>query len=324
MLDKLLSVLGDGAFHSGSELGRELGISRSAVWKHMQRLQELGLEVYSVKGRGYRLPGGVDLIDADRLRERLLAGSLVERLAAVEVTIETDSTNAQGLQALQQGVHSGLFVAEYQHAGRGRRGRQWLSPLASSLCFTLAWRFNTGVAALEGLSLAVGLALQQALAELGVEQVGLKWPNDLLVDNAKLAGILIELSGDAAGECQVAIGVGLNVALPEGLAEQLDQPCIDLQALGFKGDRTELLATLVRQLVQVLQRFESGGFAQLRPAWEAANVFQGRPVRLISGAHTFEGICLGVTDQGGLRLQTDKGQEVFHGGEVSVRAHETA
>lgn len=323
MLDKLLSVLADGAFHSGSELGRELGISRSAVWKHMQRLQELGLELYSVKGRGYRLPGGIDLIDAERLRDRLQSAGLGDRLR-VEVAVETDSTNVQGLEALRQGVHSGLYVAEYQHAGRGRRGRQWLSPLASSLCFTLAWRFNSGAAALEGLSLAVGLALRQALAELGVEPVGLKWPNDLLVENAKLAGILIELSGDAAGECQVAIGVGLNVALPDGLAEQLDQPCIDLRTLGFDGDRTELLATLVRQLVQVLQRFESGGFAQLRPAWEAANVFQGRPVRLTSGAHSFEGICLGVTDQGGLRLQTDKGQEVFHGGEVSVRAHETA
>jgi BirA family biotin operon repressor/biotin-[acetyl-CoA-carboxylase] ligase len=324
MLDKLLSVLADGCFHSGSELGRALGISRSAVWKHMQRLQELGLEVYSVKGRGYRLPGGVDLIDPARLHQYLQVDGVSGQLARLDVAIETDSTNAQGLQALQQGIPNGLFVAEYQHAGRGRRGRQWLSPLASSLCFTLAWRFNSGAAALEGLSLAVGLALQQALAEQGVASIGLKWPNDLLVGNAKLAGILIELSGDAAGECQVAIGVGLNVALPEGIAEQLDQPCIDLRTLGFDGDRTELLAALVRQLIQVLQRFESGGFAQLRPAWEAANVFQGRPVRLTSGVHVFEGVCLGVTDQGGLRLQTEQGQEVFHGGEVSVRAHETA
>lgn len=323
MLDKLLAVLADGAFHSGSELGRTLGISRSAVWKHMQRLQELGLELYSVKGRGYRLPGGLDLIDTALLQTELQRGT-VDVLQQVEVVTEIDSTNARALKALQGGVHSGLFVAEYQHAGRGRRGREWLSPLASSLCFTLAWRFNSGAAALEGLSLAVGLALQQALADMGVEGVGLKWPNDLLVGHAKLAGILIELSGDAAGECQVAIGVGLNVALPEGLAEQLDQPCTDLRALGFGGERTELLARLVRELVCVLKGFEAGGFAQLRADWEAVNVFQGRPVRLVSGAHSFEGVCLGVTDQGGLRLQTDKGQEVFHGGEVSVRAHESA
>ncbi|MBV0934001.1 bifunctional biotin--[acetyl-CoA-carboxylase] ligase/biotin operon repressor BirA [Marinobacterium sp. A346] len=322
MLDKLLAVLADGAFHSGSELGRSLGISRSAVWKHMQRLQELGLEVYSVKGRGYRLPGGLDLIDAGDLQAQL---SMVEPgLQQIEVVTEVDSTNARALQALQTGVRTGLFVAEYQHAGRGRRGRGWLSPLASSLCFTLAWRFNSGAAALEGLSLAVGLALQQALAEQGVEQVGLKWPNDLLVAQAKLAGILIELSGDAAGECQVAIGIGLNVALPEAVAEQLDQPCIDLRALGFSGSRTALLAALVRRLIQVLQRFEAGGFAQLRPDWEAVNVFQGQSVRLTSGTHSFDGVCLGVTDQGGLRLQTDKGQEVFHGGEISVRAHATA
>ncbi|MBA4501603.1 bifunctional biotin--[acetyl-CoA-carboxylase] ligase/biotin operon repressor BirA [Marinobacterium marinum] len=324
MLDKLLSVLSDGAFHSGSELGRELGISRSAVWKHMQRLQELGLEVYSVKGRGYRLPGGLDLIDGERLREQLRLDEQDERLAVVEVAIETESTNSQGTQALQQGIPGGLFVAEYQHAGRGRRGRQWLSPLASSLCFTLAWRFNTGVAALEGLSLAVGLALQQALVELGIDQAGVKWPNDLLVGQAKLAGILIEISGDAAGECQVAIGVGLNVALPERLAEALDQPCVDLRTLGFTGDRTELLGALVLRLVRVLQDFENGGFARLRSAWEAVHVFQGQSVRLTSGAHTFEGVCLGVTDQGGIRLQTDQGTEVFHGGEVSVRAYETA
>lgn len=324
MLDKLLAVLADGAFHSGSELGRTLGISRSAVWKHMQRLQELGIEVYSVKGRGYRVPGGLDLIDLAALHQRLQLEGVAERLAEVEVVTEIDSTNARALEALQRGAHAGLYVAEFQHAGRGRRGRRWLSPLASSLCFTLAWRFNTGAAALEGLSLAVGLALKQALAELGLDPVGLKWPNDLLVGEAKLAGILIELSGDAAGECQVAIGVGLNVALPEALAGQLDQPCTDLRTLGFAGRRTELLAVLVRQLMQVLQRFEAGGFAPLRAEWEAANVFQGRPVRLTSGSHCFDGICLGVTDQGGLRLQTERGAEVFHGGEVSVRAHETA
>src|SRR5690554_3194095 len=135
MLDKLLSVLADGCFHSGSELGRALGISRSAVWKHMQRLQELGLEVYNVKGRGYRLPGGVDLIDPARLYQYLQVDGVSGQLARLDVAIETDSTNAQGLQALQQGIPNGLFVAEYQHAGRGRRGRQWLSPLASSLCF---------------------------------------------------------------------------------------------------------------------------------------------------------------------------------------------
>ncbi|PSL14357.1 BirA family biotin operon repressor/biotin-[acetyl-CoA-carboxylase] ligase [Marinobacterium halophilum] len=324
MLDRLLAVLADGAFHSGSELGRTLGISRSAVWKHMQRLQDLELELYSVKGRGYRLPGGLDLIDAEALAAQLCALGVADRLQTVEVATEIDSTNARALQAMRSGVRTGLYVAEYQHAGRGRRGREWLSPLASSLCFTLAWRFNSGVAALEGLSLAVGLALQQALARMGLEGVGLKWPNDLLVGEAKLAGILIELSGDAAGECQVAIGVGLNVALPTDLAEQLDQPCTDLRSLGFEGQRTVLLSTLVAELVKVLHRFESGGFAQLRADWEAANVFQGRTVRLVSGVHRYEGVCLGVTDQGGLRLETDKGHEVFHGGEVSVRAHETA
>lgn len=321
MLDKLLQVLADGAFHSGSAIGRELGMSRSAVWKHMRRLEELGVELYSVKGRGYRIPGGLDLLDATRLQASLQA---IPGLAETEVVTEIDSTNVRALERLQQGVPGGLYVAEFQHGGRGRRGRQWLSPLASSLCFSLAWRFNSGAAALEGLSLAVGVALQRALRRLEVPDVCLKWPNDLLVDQAKLSGILIELSGDAAGECQVAIGVGLNVRLPDALLEELDQPATDLSRLGFTGSRTELLAALVAELVTVLESFERGGFAPLRADWEAVNAFAGREVRLTSGSHSYEGVCVGVTDQGGLRLQTAAGEEVFHGGEMSVRIHEPA
>jgi BirA family biotin operon repressor/biotin-[acetyl-CoA-carboxylase] ligase len=318
ILENLLRVLADGTFHSGSELGRSLGISRSAVWKHMQRLQELGVEVYSVKGRGYRIPGGLDLLELSRLQQ-LLPEAVRTRLGQLALSIETDSTNTQALAAMQNGVDTGLFAAEFQHAGRGRRGRQWISPLGSSLCFSLAWRFNSGAAALEGLSLAVGLALRQALARVGLAGIGLKWPNDLLVNDAKLGGILIELSGDAAGECQVAIGVGLNVRLPETVAEQLDQPCIDLTRLGYTGTRTDLLAALVSELIEMLERFENSGFAPLRSAWEEANAFRGREVALSSGPRRYEGVCLGVTDQGGLRLQTSAGQEVFHGGEMSVR-----
>lgn len=321
MLDKLLAVLADGAFHSGSALGKSLGMSRSAVWKHMRRLEELGVEVYSVKGRGYRIPGGLDLLQQEEIGQALAP---LEHLHEIEVRTEVDSTNLIALDRLQRGIPRGLYVAEYQHGGRGRRGRQWLSPLASSLCFTLAWRFNSGAAALEGLSLAVGIALQRALQRMGIPGTALKWPNDVLVNDAKLAGILIELSGDAAGECQVAVGVGLNVAVPDALLEQLDQSATDLRRLGYAGTRTELLTELVTELVGVLDLFERGGFAPLRSEWEAANAFAGRPVRLTSGRHSFEGVCLGVSDQGGLRLQTDAGEEVFHGGEMSVRVHEPA
>lgn len=317
-LDGLLQLLADGAFHSGSELGRALGISRSAVWKHMQRLQELGIDVYSVKGRGYRIPGGLDLLNAEQLKQAL-PPAVSQKLERIELLTEVDSTSNLALEAMRSGMARGLFVAEYQHAGRGRRGRQWISPLASSLCFSLAWRFNSGAAALEGLSLAVGLALQQALSQLGLPDIGLKWPNDLLVKDAKLGGILIELSGDAAGECQVAIGIGLNVRLPDEMLEQLDQPCIDLTRLGYAGSRTELLASLVAELIEMLEQFEASGFAPLRTAWEEVNAFRGREIVLSTGPHKYQGICLGVTDQGGLRLETASGQEVFHGGEMSVR-----
>jgi BirA family biotin operon repressor/biotin-[acetyl-CoA-carboxylase] ligase len=318
LLAPLMRILADGAFHSGSELGRTLGLSRSAVWKQMQRLQALGVEVYSVKGRGYRIPAGLDLLDEKEL-VRQLPEHARQHLERLEVMMETDSTNSRALEAMRAGLRSGLFVAEFQHSGRGRRGRRWISPLGSSLCFTLAWRFESGAAALEGLSLAVGLALQRALERAGVAHIQLKWPNDLLVADAKLGGILIELSGDAAGECQVAIGIGLNLRLPETVVEQLDQPCTDLARLGYYGGRTHLLARLVTDLIDMVQRFEISGFAPLRPAWEAVNAFRGRKVALIWGPHRREGVCLGVTDQGRLRLQTPAGQEEFHSGEMSVR-----
>lgn len=321
-LDGLLRLMADGAFHSGRELGEVLGISRSAVWKQIQRLQALGIEVYSVKGRGYRIPHGLELLDRQRFSE-LLPESVGKRLAQLEFLQEVDSTNRVALQALRDGAPNGLYAAEYQSQGRGRRGRDWVSPYGANLCFSLAWRFSSGVAALEGLSLSVGLALRDALARLGADSVRLKWPNDLLVEGRKLGGILIEIMGDAAGECEVVIGIGLNVALPETGTESISQPAIDLtEILGERPSRNALLAVIVEELFANLDRFEQQGFAAMREQWQQANAHRDTPVRLIAGSQEVRGICRGVDASGALLLESEGRIESYHGGEISVRALE--
>ncbi|WP_235263807.1 biotin--[acetyl-CoA-carboxylase] ligase [Nitrincola sp. A-D6] len=218
----LLTLLSDGAFHSGRELGEALQISRTAVWKQIKALEALGLEVFSIRGRGYRIPGGVDLIDLDRLKSLLESTSSIF-LEEVDLRLSTGSTNELALEGLRHGVHRGLYVAEQQTAGRGRRGRQWVSPFASGLYFSLAWRFRCGVTALEGLSLTVGLALKRVLDKAGYADIGVKWPNDLLVNGKKLAGVLIEVTGDTAVESQLVIGIGMNTALREAETGCIDQ-----------------------------------------------------------------------------------------------------
>ncbi|KEA63441.1 Biotin--protein ligase [Marinobacterium lacunae] len=319
-MGKLLTLLSDGAFHSGRELGEQLGISRSAVWKQIQRLETLGVEVYSVKGRGYRIPSGLDLLDQERFSQAL-SPEARGRLEQLVFEREVSSTNVLALEALKSGARNGLFAAEYQSQGRGRRGREWVSPYAANLCFSLAWRFSAGLAALEGLSLSVGLALREGLQRLGVDDVQLKWPNDLLSQGRKLGGILVEISGDAAGECEVVIGVGINVSMPAAQLEQIGQPCIDVAGLvsGHPG-RNVLLATLVESLLQTLDRFECQGFAVMKDQWQQANAHRDAPVRLISGSHEVEGICRGVDDRGALLLESDGRLQAYYGGEISVRA----
>ena len=315
----LLTLLADGAFHSGRELGEALQISRTAVWKQIKALETLGLEVFSIRGRGYRIPGGVDLLDADRLNNLLGSVSSMQ-LDEVDLRLSTGSTNELALEGLRRGVHRGLYVAEKQTAGRGRRGRQWVSPFASGLYFSLAWRFRCGVTALEGLSLVVGLALKRVLDRAGYRDVGVKWPNDLLVGRKKLAGVLIEVTGDTSVESQLVIGIGLNTGLRDAEADTIDQQWSDLHQQGLSLNRTELLSALLIELVQVLQDFESNGFRAFRAEWLAADVFRSQPVQVQTGVEAYAtGIASGVSESGALLLLTDQGMRTLHGGEVSLR-----
>lgn len=317
---KLLGLLSDGEFHSGEALGAALGISRAAVWKRLQLLEALDIWVESAKGKGYRIQGGVSLLDADIITD-LLPVAVRQQLAQIHLFDELDSTN-RFLLDRPSGAREAC-LAERQTAGKGRRGRIWFSPYGKNLYLSVSWTFHQGVAAVQGLSLAVGVALVEGLEELGLSGARLKWPNDVLLQGKKLGGVLIELSGDAAGECRVVVGVGMNLAMSDLPAEvlegRLDQPWADLKSAGLACDRNRLSSVLIRRLVELLADYPERGFQYYRAAWQAYNAHANCMVELTTPAAKVTGRMLGVGDDGALLLATSRGERVFSGGEISLR-----
>lgn len=318
-LSRLLAELADGDFHSGEALGLALGVSRTAIWKQLQKLEDVGLSVESVKGRGYRLPGGYCALDADSI-QNALSPTAKAFLSSLRIEQQIASTNTLLAERARRGeeVSGAVCVAEQQTAGRGRLGRQWVSPFGRNLTFSLLWEFQDGAAALEGLSLAVGLSVAEALTDLGVSGLGLKWPNDVLCEGKKLAGVLLEMQGDAAGRCQVIIGIGLNVSLPDDAP--IDQAWTDLQRQGFAGaDRNKLLAALLNRLLPMLSEFEVAGFSVFQGRWQAFDALADESAELRRGEAIVAGVCRGVAANGALRFETPTGTELISGGEVSLR-----
>lgn len=316
----LIKAMADGDFHSGEELGQVMSVSRTAVWKQIKKVEGMGLIVESVKGRGYRLVGGIDLLDQDLILAGLTAeaGLLVSELDVRDVV---DSTNVQALSRALQAPSAGyVCTAEQQTAGRGRRGKPWLSPYAGSIYLSIVWEFVGGAAALEGLSLATGVVVVESLRQLGLEGVQLKWPNDLLCDGHKLAGILLEMTGDAAGPCQVVVGIGLNVTMSSDLGASIDQPWVDMNTVaGNRQSRNQLLITLLNALLPMLASYESDGFSAYKKRWEELDAFSGQQVLVNLGREMISGVAMGVDNTGALKVETQLGMRHFNGGEVSLR-----
>lgn len=309
----LLNLLRDGRFHSGQDLGAALGISRSAVWKQLQHLEaDLGLSIHKVRGRGYQLSAPLTLLDPQFIAK-------ASPQWPITVFHSIDSTNAEALRLIGEGASAPFLVlAERQISGRGRRGRKWVSPFAENLYYSLVLRIDGGMRQLEGLSLVVGLAVMQTLRSLGVSGAGLKWPNDVLVENKKIAGILLELVGDPADVCHVVLGVGINVNMQ--VAEEVDQEWTSIRLESGKAcDRNALVVELNAQLNAYIHKHQANGFTSLQAEWAENHLWHGRSVALIAGASQVEGIVTGIDGQGGLRLRVDGVDKVFSGGELSLR-----
>lgn len=323
---RLLQLLADGEFHSGAALAETLGVSRTAVWKQIANIEALGLEVEARHGRGYRLTESLDLLEADTILA--LGGTPLAPLTELTVVLESGSTNDDmSARAMTGDVHARALLAERQTAGRGRLGRPWVSPFGRNLYLTLGWRFAGGVRGLQGLSLAVGCAIAEAIDEQFGVSMALKWPNDLYIDGRKCGGVLIDMSGDPSGECVAIIGVGLNVAMSgggtgvgaRGVEVTIDQPWTDLSGHAREPvTRNEAAASVLSALVPLLQGFETEGFAHWRDRWQARDMLRGSPVE-VSGTVPVSGLGAGVNESGALLVAGEENVEVVYGGDATLR-----
>ena len=350
----LLRQLSDGAFHSGEDLAATVGLTRARVSQLLKQAETAGLALERVRGRGYRLLATPDFLDAAAIRSALedlkfevapadakapllpaandedvilpgTPGIPLHPAIAVEVIDQVDSTSSELLRrASRRDIHGALRAAEWQTAGRGRRGRVWTAVAGGSLTFSLGWRFEQGAGFVAGLSLAVGVAVVRALEAEGLPGVELKWPNDLVHRHLKVGGILVELNGDALGPSTVVVGVGLNVRLPVAIKRDIAQPVSDLSAVAGRGappiDRNRLLARVAAELAINLAKYAEHGFAPFAAEWQRRHAYQGKPVKLLlPDGESVKGTVAGVDSTGALVLADGPRRARFLTGEISLR-----
>jgi BirA family biotin operon repressor/biotin-[acetyl-CoA-carboxylase] ligase len=317
----LIESLADGRFHSGTEIAQVMGISRAGVWKHVRRLENFGLEVVSVPGKGYRLTRPIELLNAERILNGLDA-SVRDLMGPLHIENVLESTNSTLMQMASGTAPNGTAVlAEFQKQGRGRIGRSWLSPLGGGICLSLLWRFQDP-REVAGLSLAVGVGLTRALESIGASDVALKWPNDLLWRGAKLGGILIEIVGEAHGSCAVVIGVGLNIDLPTEIEARIDQSATDLRRVlgGKTGLRNDIVAGFLSHLLKILKSYAEEGLPAYLPEWRATHGDSGKPATIRIGDAEVVGKVVDVSPEGFLIFEEEGGRRrTFASGEVRLR-----
>ena len=310
---QLLALLAAGEPLSGAALAAQAGVTRAAIWKQIEVLRGRGVPIEARGAAGYCLPWPLQMLDAAQIRDGL-PPPLASALGALEVHWELDSTSSELQRRGSAARDFSVVLAETQHAGRGRRGRQWLSPPGLNIYLSCLKRFDAGFAALTGLSLAVGVIVLRALGSLGIDGAGLKWPNDLLVvggdlPGGKLGGILIELSGEYQGPCAAIIGIGLNLRLTPALRQQAGQPVADLAELAgsVPPQRNRVAAALVAALIVGLREFERDGFAAFHADYQGHDLLRDQPLELSGALGTFRGTGVGVDPRGALQVRLDDG-----------------
>jgi BirA family biotin operon repressor/biotin-[acetyl-CoA-carboxylase] ligase len=322
----LLVLLADGRLRSGEWLAKELKVSRAAVWKAVERLRALGVEVQALPRRGYRLSNPVELLDARRIGAEL-GPERMAQLRTLDLMFEVDSTNSRLLGNAPPPLgQADACLSELQHAGRGRRGRRWIAPFGAGVALSVAWTFSDGAGALAALSLGVGVAVARALERAGARGVALKWPNDIWLRDRKLGGVLIELRAEASGPAHVVIGVGVNVDLPAAARREIEAGGVPVAAVADAcaavPSRNLVAGAILDELLSMLGQFEREGFAAFRDAWTALDALSGRPARVLLGRTVISGTSRGVDQEGALLLDTGDRVQRFVSGEASLRVIE--
>lgn len=322
LLFSILTDLSDGQFHSGEAIAKKHNISRVSVWNTLSQADSIGIDIFSVRGKGYRLSQPITILETKKIEKAIGEES---NWFNIEVNNVLDSTNTVLMNKASRGhPHASCLAANIQTSGKGRRGRRWISALGQNLTFSFLWRFNQGAASLSGLSLVVGTAIIRALKKIGLHKALLKWPNDVLVLHEglykKLAGTLIELQGDMEGKSLAVIGIGLNLDLSKKQLEKIDQEAIDLKTcLNEIINPNELLAIIIKELAQVLSDFESGGFNVIKDEWKNSHAFQDKVISLTKGdGQIINGRVSDINNDGSIVIYTEKGHETFTEGEISI------
>ena len=319
IIQRLAGYLSVNETRSGEAIAHELGCSRTAVWKHVESLRALGIEIDAVAGKGYRLREPLELLDS----ALILAGldpAVRETLRGLTVESSLDSSNSALRRLAIDDQHAAVILAEHQSGGRGRRGRLWHSPYARNIYLSIGWKLENSLSELGCLSLVVALATAQGLSRAGLKGHKVKWPNDLLLDGRKLCGCLVEVQGDSQGPCHAVLGVGINVHMPASvLTASIGQPWTDINSQ-LPGCSRNTLATLVlEELVTGMDLFAGHGFAPFKDAWKQWDGIQGQTIEVDAGKSVVQGTAVGISESGALLLDTGNEILTLYSGEVSLR-----
>lgn len=317
---KLIQLLSDGKFHSGEELGSNLNLTRSSIWKIMKQLSGLGITVHRIKGKGYQIPHGLDLLNK-AIIYHYLSETAKKNIDRFEIIEKISSTNQFLLDELRSGhVCKSIALAEHQTQGRGRRGRAWHSPYGKNIYLSLGWHFANDPGELFGLSLVIAIAVVRALEKYGMTNLQLKWPNDILWSGRKLSGILLEMIAKPHIETSVVIGIGINV----NMFNQAQDPTMDwidiAEIIAMKPDRNKIIALVINELIEILFLFQQKGFHYFLSEWQQYDVLQNTDVMIHTGTTNYPAKVLGVSDKGELIVLKNQNERVrLLQGEVSVR-----
>lgn len=317
IIQRLAGYLSVHETRSGEAIANELGCSRTAVWKHVESLRSLGIDIDAVAGKGYLLQEPLELLD-DQVILGGLEPAVREQLGDLIIESSLDSTNSALHRLSIEDQHAAAILAEHQTSGRGRRGRQWHSPYARNLYLSMGWKFENALSELGCLSLVVALATANALSRAGLKGHSVKWPNDLLLDGRKLCGCLVEVQGDSQGPCHAVVGVGINVHMPDSVETAgIDQPWTDVQSQLPACSRNILATLLLEELISGLGLFAKMGFAPFRDAWEKMDGLYGQGIEVFAGQSVLKGTANGINTSGALLLDTGKEVLTLYSGEVS-------
>lgn len=317
---KLLRLLADGELHSGDKLGNTLGVSRTAIWKIINSLEQYGIKVNSVKGKGYHLSRPIEFLDRDILLFEI-SSSAARILNSLEIFEEIDSTNQYLLENLAvTDKHAGIVLTEYQTHGRGRRGRAWVSPIGAGISLSVAWHFDRPVDSLKYLSLAAGSAVIRVLERMGFVGVGLKWPNDIFFDGRKLGGLLVEMRGEIAGPCDVVLGLGLNFAFPSDFEGVIEQAWIDLASIKqLTLSRNSIVAEFISEIILLLHSYTEIKIEDIVSEWRKNDCMCGKKAKLTLQDKLINGFVEGIDDDGALLMSVDNKIQKYTAGEISLR-----